>query len=139
MHIFSGTKMNWTEVFFTSEPVAIGSNKRKIETKNINGQCPSSHPFAFNNGTKCCQTHLESRPSSWHPTEHQGLLHYNSQSCYEADISCPYSKCINENAQSYTCFGGNYVEPRTNPSPDSECFLFREMFWKKQDVPAVHH
>ena len=104
-------QLNWTEVYFTFEPVEVSSKKRKIETKVNNGYCPSSHPYAFKNGKRCCQTNLETKPTTWVPSNYEGLLRYNSDVCYgkteHNEVSCPFGKCINKDLSSYACYGGN--------------------------------
>ena len=101
------TQLNWTEVYFTSKQVEVGSKKRKIETKVNNGYCPSSHPYAFKSGTKCCQTNLETKPATWVASDYGGLLHYHSDQCYgRNEIKCPFANCINKDLTSYACYGG---------------------------------
>ena len=57
----SGSLLSWTEVVLDAVPLTLPSGSEKvlnILTRNPVTQCPGSHPFAFRNGSKCCETNL---------------------------------------------------------------------------------
>lgn len=65
-------------------------DQRTICEKNpLFGKCPSTHPFAFDSGTKCCSCELE-RFSLDDPYESYELLEYlSSKKCACDSVTCP--------------------------------------------------
>ena len=86
----------------------------RIWTRNPLTHCPPSHPFAFKNGSKCCQTNLRrsisflSRPDVDTFWKSRYLLKYSDNTgCYGPgriqEVKCPGWKCLNYKFKSYSC------------------------------------
>ena len=107
---FSGTRLNWTEVIVEKELLPQAPAATLVFAKLSYSTCPSSHPFAFSSGTKCCQTSLQTHPKNW-DTAADGLLNFDSISCYgystPSFINCMTDFCFNEQFKSYSLSESN--------------------------------
>ena len=97
--------LSWVEVVIESEPVDVPGEMVEILTSGP-AECPSSHPFTFSQGTRCCKTNLEL--GGWTAFGSHGVLHFDSLSCYSpdepSDVACPTSRCMNNGYQRYNCY-----------------------------------
>ena len=98
--------MNIVEVLIDSDFVSKGSETIEIlhQSSSPNGNCPKEYPFAYLEGTRCCQTHLENHPSveseGWENRVSNGFLNYDSKECYGESMACE-GGCMNHGDQKY--------------------------------------
>jgi hypothetical protein len=100
--------LNWVEVLIESMPVETKKIEILLRTTPVAGQCPSSHPFAFFGGEKCCSTNLENHPSGattgWEGTGSRGFLNFDSTKCFDQSVNCLRPPCMNYEFQRYGCY-----------------------------------
>ena len=113
----SGASLYWAEVVLDGTPLTLPADDQavvNIWTRNPVAHCPASHPFAFKNGSKCCQTNLRrsisylSKPDVDSELKSRFLLKYtDNTNCYGPgrvqQINCPGLKCLNHKFKSYSC------------------------------------
>lgn len=100
----------WNEILIFSEPAEYDGDSVEIllRTDPVLGTCPSTHPYAYAGGTRCCSAEMEdlSTGDDWKTMGSRGLLHFDSQTCGSPkDIPCPGpAPCYNYQYQRYACY-----------------------------------
>lgn len=113
----SGSSLSWAEVVLEETAVTLPAEDRAVVaiwTRNPVTHCPASHPFAFKNGSRCCETNLRrsisflSSPKVDTVWKSRYQLKYTDNSgCYGPgrvpQIKCPGRRCLNYKFKSYSC------------------------------------
>ena len=125
-------QLAWRQVIVKKKTIGMDDKIVNIYTRDDPSFCSKEYPFAFKNGTMCCETNLELHPSKW-TNDWKGLLHYHSQQCYgrtkPSSIHCSDPPCLNRNYKRYTsCKGGS----RFKASSFVKIFEFQETVLKDQ-------
>ena len=82
--------------------------KEDCEGQSLFGTCPSSHPFAFNKGRKCCTCEFETFVSGG---PYRSLDYLESTECYCNSIACPGASICSDKT-----IGKFSYDPGCNPS-----------------------
>ena len=98
--------LNFVEILIESTP-----ETEKIEiflqsTAATDGQCPSSYPYAYASGDKCCSRNVdEDRQPGWEGKGSMGFLHFDSTGCAgNNSVMCANPPCMNYLYQRYGCY-----------------------------------
>ena len=86
--------LNWLEVTIESKPATPIEVMVRDDQKE-DALCPSSHPYAFNQGKECCESKI--------------LLRFDSTKCLSKSTTCPSAdqRCLNHNYENYGCYMEN--------------------------------
>ena len=121
--------LNFVEFLLETEPI----DTKMIETIKVferpsrNGQCGKEYPFAYEGGSRCCETGFDD-PIGLDGKRRNGFLNFDSKGCKGESRPCPLG-CMNYNYQRYWCHAYNKVgttntediDPKAKSSTWKEC------------------
>ena len=67
-------------------------------------RCPETHPFAYSDGKRCCETNKEKKADN-QDRKCDGSVIQRDSSCCDGDkaINCPGNNCMNTLPRSKSC------------------------------------
>ena len=103
--------LNIVEVLLETEPLdatvvetvkVLERPSHNVERPSHNGQCRKEYPFAYEGGSRCCNTGFDD-PNDLDGVWRNGFLNFDSKGCNGNSQPCPLG-CMNYQYQTYLCY-----------------------------------